>query len=209
MRITGGTAKGRSLSAPKKGNRSIRPTSDRTREALFSIIADCVPGSRVLDLYAGTGALGIESLSRGADLAVFIDKSFQSLKIVQTNLTRCFASPQAALHKINLTRTDAIKNLQRKLPDDFRFSLVFLDPPYEKKLAEMTLQMVDRAGIVQKNGLVIVEERKNEQLPEQCGSLKLVDQRQYGETGLWFYKSSGETFGQHTSTFPAGQRLTP
>lgn len=76
------------------------------------------------------------------------------------------------------------------------FDLVFLDPPYEKRLAQKTLQMVEKAGIVQNRGLVIVEERKDEQLPDQCGGLQLIDQRQYGETGLWFYRQ----------VFPAGKQ---
>jgi len=190
MRITGGSARGCSLSTPKSGKQSIRPTSDRTRESLFNIIAKDVPDGPVLDLYAGTGALGIEALSRGAQLAVFIDKSRQALELIHANLSHCFTKPQAALHQINLGRADALKVLQRKLPAGLRFNLVFLDPPYEKKLAEKTLQMVDKAGIVHIGGLVIVEERKNVHLPEQCGSLILTDQRQYSETGLWFYTSS-------------------
>jgi 16S rRNA (guanine966-N2)-methyltransferase len=188
MRITGGSARGFSLHTPKSKQQFIRPTSDRTREALFNIIADQIPGSTVLDLYAGTGALGIEALSRGARLAVFVDKAKQSLELIHANICHCIKNPQAVLHRFDLCRDDALAKLSKKLPPELRFSLVFLDPPYEKKLAQKTLQMVEKTDIVHHEGLVIVEERKNEKMPEQCGTLHLVDQRQYGETGLWLYR---------------------
>ena len=190
MRITGGTARGHTLFSPKSGNRCIRPTSDRTREALFNILAPELSGSTVLDLYAGTGTLGIEALSRGAKLSVFVDQARQALELIHANLNHCFSSPRASLFQLNITRPDNFKRLKKKLPPDLLFDLVFLDPPYEKTLAQKTLQMVEKAGIVQNRGLVIVEERKDEQLPEKCGSLKLIDQRQYGETGLWFYRQA-------------------
>ncbi len=190
MRITGGTAGGHHLFTPKSGNRAIRPTSDRTREALFSILASRVAGSTVLDLYAGTGSLGIETLSRGADLAVFVDQSRQALELIHSNLIHCFPAPRASLFRFNLTRPDVIQRLKSKLPPELLFDIVFLDPPYEKKLAEKTLQMVEEAGIVRNGGLIIVEERKDEQLPENHGCLELIDQRRYGETGLWLYRQA-------------------
>jgi 16S rRNA (guanine966-N2)-methyltransferase len=190
VRITGGTARGHNLFTPKSGNRAIRPTSDRTREALFSILASRVAGSTVLDLYAGTGSLGIETLSRGAELAVFVDQSRQALELIHHNLTHCFPSPRASLFRLNLDRPDVIKRLKKKLPPELLFDLVFLDPPYEKQLAQKTLQMVEKAGIIHDGGLIIVEERKNEQLPQYYGCLELIDQRCYGETGLWLYRQS-------------------
>lgn len=189
MRITGGSARGRSLATPKSGEANIRPTSDRTREALFNILADRLCDSLVLDLFAGTGSLGIEALSRGARQAVFIDRSRTALTLIHTNLSRCFAQPAAALYQINLARSGTLRSLQRKLPDNMLFHFIFIDPPYEKKLAEKTLQMVEKAGILHTEGQVIVEERKTVQLPENYGRLQLTDQRQYGETGLWFYSA--------------------
>ncbi len=188
MRITGGKSRGCSLFSPKAQHNFIRPTSDRTREALFNIIADKTSGSTVLDLYAGTGALGLEALSRGARLAVFVDRSRKALELIQINLAHCLNKPQAALQQLNLSRDNALKKLQQQLPPKLQFSLVFLDPPYEKQLAKKTLQMVEKTEIILPGGLVIVEERKNVQLKEQYGSLHLVDQRQYGETGIWFFR---------------------
>lgn len=188
MRITGGKLRGLQLSSPQSNSITIRPTSDRTREALFNILVEKIPGSVVLDLYAGTGSLGIEALSRGADAAVFVDQSWKALQLIYRNITHCFPGESRALPlQLNLARPHAIRRLTNKLPSGLLFDLVFLDPPYEKKLAQKTLRMVEKAGILQKNGLIIIEEEKDEQLPLRCGGLECIDQRQYGKTGLWFY----------------------
>ena len=198
MRITGGKARGLKLCNPKPGNRSIRPTSDRTREALFSILARRISGSRVLDLYAGTGSLGIEALSRGADAAVFVDQSREALELIHANISHCFPAESRAFPlKLNLARPDALKRLKKSLPQGMLFDLIFLDPPYKKKLAIHSLQMVEKAGIIQDSGLIILEEQKGEHLPGLCGSLECIDQRQYGQTGLWFYgKKNPEYLGK-------------
>ena len=196
MRITGGTARGRGIAGPKSGCSFIRPTGDRVREALFSILAAEVPGSIVLDLYAGTGAFGIEALSREAEAVVFVDQSKRALQLIQANLTGCFAASavnKVGLFKIDLARPDSITRLHNRLPSGLHFDLIFLDPPYEKKLAAMTLEMVEQSCIVRENGLVIAEERKSEQLPGQCGRLALIDQRSYGETKIWIYRQTGKT----------------
>ncbi len=188
MRITGGTARGRNLVAPKSGCRFIRPTGDRVREALFSILSADIPGSTVLDLYAGTGALGMEALSRGAVTAVFVDQSRQALQLIRTNLGSGFSSAKAALLRLDLDRPQGIRRLKKKLPLDLLFDLIFLDPPYEKKLAATTLKMVEQASIVRQQGLVVAEDRKNISLAEQYGILQLIDRRVYGETGIWIYR---------------------
>ncbi len=188
MRVTGGTVRGHNLIGPKSGW-GIRPTSDRVREALFSILVEAkVQNKTVLDLYAGTGALGIEALSRGAGTAVFVDQSKQALTLIHSNLSNCFSQPRASLIQLNLSRSDCGRRLRNKLPPALLFDLVFLDPPYEKKLAEQSLQMVERNSLVQQGGLIIIEERKGVQLPEPGAALELIDQRQYGETGLWIYR---------------------
>ena len=188
MRVTGGTARGVRLAVPGRGSRRIRPTSDRTREALFSIIGPQVADSTVLDLYAGTGTLGIEALSRGAARAVFVDRSRQALELIHANLERCFSSPRAMLVQCNLAAGADARQLVARIPDNILFDLVFLDPPYEKKLAESSLKMVDKTGLVRRGGTVVAEERKNVELPEQFSTLVLTDRRRYGETALWFYR---------------------
>ena len=193
MRITGGSAKGRHLIRPKAGWRFIRPTGDRVREALFNILGDEVAGSAILDLYAGTGALGLEALSRGAETAIFVDQSRQSLELIHGNLTNCFPAARASLQQLNLSRQDSIERLKKKMPAQLRFDIVFLDPPYEKKLAEKTVVMVEREALLKDNGLVIAEERASEQLADQYGTLTLVSHRSYGETGLWLYRNTANS----------------
>jgi 16S rRNA (guanine966-N2)-methyltransferase len=188
MRITGGTARGRSIAGPKSGCTLIRPTSDRVREALFNIIVGKIQGSTVLDLYAGTGAFGLETLSRGAAAAVFVDQSKLALQLIQDNLSRCITGAKAALLQLDLARPDSIARLKNRLPSEMRFDLIFLDPPYERRLAEQAIVAVEQGALLNAEGLLIAEERKNAGLPEQSGSFRLIDQRCYGETGLWFYQ---------------------
>ncbi len=190
MRITGGSARGRHLIRPKAGWRFIRPTGDRVREALFSILGDEVVDSIVLDLYAGTGALGLEALSRGAEKAIFVDQSRQALELIHGNLTNCFPTAQASLQQLNLSQADSISRLRKKMPAQMRFDIIFLDPPYEKELAEKTVAMVERESLLKENGLVVAEERASEELAEQYGTLTLVNHRSYGETGLWLYRNT-------------------
>ncbi|MCI5221662.1 MAG: 16S rRNA (guanine(966)-N(2))-methyltransferase RsmD [Candidatus Electrothrix sp. AR4] len=205
MRITGGLSKGHTLISPKSGCRFIRPTSDRVREALFNILAQAISGSTVLDLYAGTGALGIEALSRGAAEAVFIDQSRQALELIHSNLSTCFPTAKASLLQLNLSQRDSLQRLKKRIPSGQLFDLIFLDPPYEKKLAEKSLRMVEKGALVQRDGLVIAEERKDQRLPEQCGTLTLTSQRNYGETGIWLYRNTDQ---QHTMSTEDSQ-VTP
>lgn len=193
MRITGGTGKGRKLSSPKGARDDIRPTSDRVREALFSILGERIPDARVLDLFAGTGSLGLEALSRGAASAVFVDQSPQALELIRTNLHHCFARSPAELFRIDLSRAAGYTSLARRLDPGRQFDLVFLDPPYEKKLAEMALVMVDTTGLVAAGGTLIAEERWKVVLPEEVGSLRLKLHRRYGETGIWLYTTENSS----------------
>jgi 16S rRNA (guanine966-N2)-methyltransferase len=190
LRITGGSARGRKLATPRSD--AIRPTCDRVREALFNIVGQRIVGSRVLDLFAGTGALGIEALSRGADLVLFVDQSLEAGRLIEANLRTCIPHPQAAFVALNLATAAHLQPLGAKTPQT-RFNLVFMDPPYQKNLAQHVLTMVEKADILTAEALVVVEEHRRAILPEQAGSLFLIDHRLYGETGLWFYTPQLET----------------
>jgi len=187
LRITGGSARGRKLAAPKSGQAHIRPTCDRVREALFNILADRIAGSNVLDLFAGTGAIGIEALSRGAAFALFVDQSLEAGRLIETNLRTCFHQPQAAFVQLNLAAAIHLQPLQTRMPPATRFDLVFMDPPYQKKLAEHMLAVVQKSNILASNALVIVEEHRSVMLPAEVGFLTILDQRHYGETRIWLY----------------------
>lgn len=188
MRITGGKARGRSLVAPKSGGPLIRPTCDRVREALFNILGERTAGSKVLDLFAGTGAIGIEALSRGAAFTLFVDQSIEAGRLIEANLRTCFHKPPAAFLQFDLAAATQLQLLPARLPPATRFDLVFMDPPYQKNLAEQVLAMVEKADFLAAGALVIVEEHRRVSLPAAVGRLTVVDQRCYGETGLWFYE---------------------
>lgn len=197
MRIISGAAKGRKLFTPGKGA-GIRPTSDRAREALFSIIGHRVQGACVLDLYCGTGAFGLEAFSRGASTAIFVDSSRAALELTKKNAALCFPTalreeaPDIGLFFIK-------RDLRKKVlhPKDLSYNcaqgvdLLFLDPPYCLGLAEKTLEDIDQGELCSSQSLIIAEEKKSVTLPERFPKqLVLQDQRRYGDTRFWFYTPS-------------------
>ncbi|WP_028582965.1 16S rRNA (guanine(966)-N(2))-methyltransferase RsmD [Desulfogranum mediterraneum] len=189
MRITGGSARGRRLVAPKDASQT-RPTSDRVREAIFNILAPQLAAARVLDLFAGTGALGIEALSRGADLAVFIDQSREASQLISTNLQHCFNKPRAFVLQQRLQGSHALERALSRLPAPLQFELILLDPPYGKGLVEPTLEMISSGKLLAPGGLIVVEEHRRSQLAETIINLECIDRRHYGETGIWIYSLS-------------------
>jgi 16S rRNA (guanine966-N2)-methyltransferase len=186
VRITGGSARGRKLVSPR--SELIRPTCDRVREALFNIVGPRIVGSRVLDLFAGTGAIGIEALSRGADSVLFVDQSLAAGRLIETNLRACIPQPRAAYLALDLAAAADLQIVRNRLAPDDRFDLVFMDPPYQKNLAQRVLAMVEKADILAAGALIAVEEHRRVLLPETVASLSQTDHRRYGETGLWFYE---------------------
>jgi len=190
LRIISGHARGRKLFTPGHSN-LIRPTTDRAREALFSIIGDKVFSARVLDLYAGTGALGLEALSRGASQVVFVDKHHNALELIKRNCTLCIQDVETGQKKkVIIIKHDLSRGLNLKGDESFKsgtFDLIFLDPPYEKGLAEKSLTALDTSGFITSTTLVIAEECSGKTLPDSFTRLTLSDQRRYGDTGFWFY----------------------
>lgn len=194
MRITGGIARSRKLVTPAAGSRNdtIRPTTDRVREALFNILGDHVIDAKVLDLYAGTGSFGLDALSRGAGQVLFVDISSTSLAIIRQNLHTCFREPAYESVRMDLVKSSSFRNLKKRFAEQSPFTIIFLDPPYEKKMTESTLTMVEKTGLVAANGVVIAEERWKVLLPEKIGTLRLHQQRRYGESGIWIYKPESD-----------------
>ncbi len=194
MRIISGKARGTKLTSPPGKSRDIRPTSDRCKEALFSILADKIKHARVIDLFAGTGSLGLESLSRGAQSAVFIDNSKSSLSLVKKNsllLQKSFADrespPDISIIKGELPKALVyiLRNLERNfLP----FDIVFLDPPYEKGFAQTTLEQLDTLNVIADQGIVVVEELSKVNLADEYETFTLINTRKYGDTTFWLYE---------------------
>ena len=174
-----------SKSTAKKSGQLIRPTADRAREALFNILGRAVESATVLDLYAGTGALGLEALSRSAERAVFVDKSPQAIRIINRNIELCGFSDRALVFKRDLSK--GLSFLTKQLPGT-SFSLVFVDPPYRQGLSADMLQELAEAGILCADAFIVIEEEAQVEMPAQVAELTLVDHRRYGDTGFWFYR---------------------
>ena len=208
MRVTGGRYAGRQLISPK-GPR-IRPTQDRVRQALFNILGNRVEGAKALDLFSGSGAMGIEALSRGASHVTFVDCSGFCTRAIRTNLerlghvshaewsTRGGADSQGGYipdssfcsnRVIQVNVQEAIRRFDRA---GEQFDLVLLDPPYDEDLARKTLMELSRYAIVSETGWVVAEHNKRGPLPENLEgkSNRLVSQRVeiYGDTALAFYQ---------------------
>lgn len=180
MRIIAGSARGRSIEAPK--GQETRPTLDRVRESLFGILQYDLPGARVLDLFAGSGSLGLEALSRGAADAVFNDRDAQCCAIVKHNLEKLGFADCARV--LRLDARAAIAALMGEPP----FDLLFLDPPYrEGGLA--AAEALFRAGLVAEHGILILEH--DAKLPPEGipGCMERYDLRRYGEVGLAFFRA--------------------
>jgi 16S rRNA (guanine966-N2)-methyltransferase len=181
VRVIGGAAKGRKLRAPKGS--SVRPTADRVKESLFNILQRDFFGARVLDVFAGTGNLSIEALSRGAAGAVLIDASERSGAIIRENLRRLGFAAQTEVWISPAAR--ALKSLSRR---GASFDFIFLDPPYEQDLVGRALEIIGRGNLLRPDGILVIEHSAREAVSATYGSLQLHDQRGYGDTLLSFYK---------------------
>lgn len=170
MRVITGTAKGTRLKTLE--GLDVRPTTDRVKEGMFSAIHFDIPGSRVLDLFAGSGQLGIEALSRGAKQAVFVDQSAQSLGVVKENLKKTGFIDNAEVHQ--KTAEQFIRSCQ---PESF--DLIFLDPPYRMQILDKILP--DLQSILRPGGKIIAEHEKNYEIPEKILNLRLQKEYFYGK----------------------------
>ena len=180
MRVISGTARGMKLTAPR--GRNTRPTSDRVREALFNLIGGAVPGSRVLDLFAGTGALAIEALSRGATDAVLVDHSHQAIQAIRENLNKTSFSASAVVRRLKLPA--GLSQLR-----DGPFDLIFVDPPYQTDLLEKTLTCIDRLNLVTDHGLVIAEHDAKQEILSRFMNFQRLTTRSYGDTSLTIFEA--------------------
>lgn len=184
MRIIAGSAKGHRLSLPR--GKSIRPTTDRVREALFNILAPRIQDARFLDLYSGSGSVGLEALSRGASSVAFVDMDANSIATVMENLKRSrLSSEHAAVYK-----GDAIQVLAKLNKQILSFDVVFMDPPYACRLVEPTLVAIGSASLLRPGGLVIVEHCIGEEVPRYVNNLEIESVRQYGDSILSFFRWS-------------------
>jgi 16S rRNA (guanine(966)-N(2))-methyltransferase RsmD len=189
MRVIAGTFRSRQLKS-LKGN-ALRPTSDRMRETLFNVIADRVPGSRFLDIFAGTGAVGIEALSRGAKEAVFLENHAPAAALIRKNLAALDIRSGARVLPL-----DALRGLEKLASEptsrNSPFELVFLDPPYAaaEEYARV-LNFLEDAPFLSNDSIVIAEHRYSFDLPEAVGYLQRARVLRQGDASLTFYKIAG------------------
>ena len=180
MRVISGKLKGRKLFTLK--GMDLRPTSDRVKEAIFDILQGCLEGRKVLDLFAGTGALAIEALSRGAERAVLVEESSRARAILHQNLEACRLREQAEV--LSLEVQAGIRILERR---GETFEVIFLDPPYGKGLARKALQALSRGSILAPEAIIVAEHSPDEEL-DRTVSLERIDQRKYGSTRVSFFR---------------------
>lgn len=183
MRIIAGTHRGRILHAPK--GMETRPTQGRVRESLFSILQHDLPGAYVLDLFAGSGALGLEAISRGANAAVFVDHDRNAQAAIEKNIQALRAANQCRLLRCGYR--EAIASLARETT---KFDLLFLDPPYLFQEIGATLSAIASSGILAQDALIVYEH--NQKRTIQSDAYIVSDERTYGDTIITFLKSKRE-----------------
>ena len=181
LRIIGGDLKGKKLYTIP--GTLIRPTADRLRESIFNILSNLVEETVVLDLFSGTGAFGIEALSRGAEFAVFIDNSKKALSVVERNIKSC-----AVDNRSQIIRWNIVKNLNCIKSIGSEFDLVFMDPPYNKGIIKPTLLNLHDSGSLGNDACIVVEHNYLETIPETYKQFELIDQRKYGKKLISFMR---------------------
>ncbi|MCM8710583.1 16S rRNA (guanine(966)-N(2))-methyltransferase RsmD [Clostridium sp. SYSU_GA19001] len=185
MRIIAGIAKGRKLLSPE--GMGTRPTLDRIKESIFNIIQSRIEGAKVLDVFAGTGSLGLEAVSRGAEKCYLIDKGQSTFKLLKQNvenlgfndICKCF----------NMDSYMALKDFAQK---KLIFDLIFIDPPYLKEMIPPAIEIISEKGLLDRDGLIVCKIDSKEELYRGNNLIELVDHRVYGNTTVCFYKFKEE-----------------
>lgn len=184
MRITGGDARGRRLRAPRSSK--VRPTADKVRGAIFNLLTARfgIEERRILDLFAGSGSLGLDALSRGARSVTFIDECREACRTVQENLERSGFRDRAEIRRMSLPR--GIRRLAGRVEP---FDGILLDPPYRRGLAHAALAEVGSGKLLTVGGWVIVEHAREDELGDRYGTLRRCDSRRYGSTVVSVYEN--------------------
>ncbi|MEG0855046.1 MAG: 16S rRNA (guanine(966)-N(2))-methyltransferase RsmD [Terrisporobacter sp.] len=181
MRVISGKVRGLKLNAPK--NDDVRPTTDRVKESLFNMINSYMIESDILDLFAGTGSLGIECLSRGASRCIFVDSSKESIGIVKSNIKKARMENESVV--LNTDFKSAIKSLASR---NAEFDVIFMDPPYYKNMFSDALSAVDNNNLLKEDGIILVEHDTKDKFPNSIGRLYKSKDKKYGGTTITFYK---------------------
>jgi len=185
LRVIAGSARGMRLKTLK--GETTRPTRDIVKEALFNVISEDIKGKNILDMFSGSGSLGIEALSRGANKALFIDLRRESCNIVKQNLTHTRFLDKAVVRCMNALNKNALSNVL-KHDIETKLNLVFLDPPYDKGMVGSALSILLEVSALSDDVLIVAEHKSDEDIPCTVGKLSCVGRKKYGITSVSFYK---------------------
>ena len=188
MRVIAGQAKGTKLTSLK--GISVRPTLDQVRETLFNILGHDLSGEYFLDWFGGSGAVGIEALSRGAEKVILVENNPRSQDLIYANLKKCrFLKDEntGSCFRWELLKVDALQALSLMEEKVLRFDVVYIDPPFLDNLYEKCLTALSKTELLKKESLVVVEHHSKNVLKKNYGKLLLNDQRRVGDTSLSFY----------------------
>ncbi|WP_353855871.1 16S rRNA (guanine(966)-N(2))-methyltransferase RsmD [Bacillus sp. Bos-x628] len=184
MRVISGTRKGRTLKAVP--GQSTRPTTDKVKESIFNMIGPYFDGGWVLDLFAGSGGLGIEALSRGFDHCIFVDRDIKAIQTIKANLAQLMLTDQSEVF-----RNDAQRALSAVAKREESFQAIFLDPPYKDQKLKALLEWIDQHSLLTDDGVIVCEHDKEVTLPEETGRLEISRQELYGLTRITIYRKRG------------------
>ncbi len=182
MRIIAGLARGRKLMSPN-GYDITRPTLDRVKEAMFNIIQNRVYGSKVLDVFAGTGSLGLEAASRGAEKCYLVDRSSDTFYFLDKNVKNLGFSD--ICKTINKDSYEALRELSRK---NLMFDIIFIDPPYKKDMIPPAVEIIENKNLLKKDGIIVTKIDTSEEIYKGNINIVLINHRKYGKTTVCFYK---------------------
>ena len=187
MRVIAGELRRRRLKGAAAGYRHLRPTSDKVRESVFNLLRDRIRDTRFLDLYAGTGAMGIEAVSRGAAHVTFVEMEHESLRILRQNV-----GDLKIEHKCDVVQMDVAAYLDAAARGGRKFDIIFADPPYDAGFVEMLMDKPGAGALLDEHGLFVLEQRSRP-LEENAGQLVLDDVRKYGKTQITLWTPTRST----------------
>ena len=185
VRVVSGTCKGRPLKAVP-GN-TTRPTTDKVKEALFNMIGPYFDGGIGLDLFAGSGGLGLEALSRGLERLIFIDREPKAIQVINENIRACKFEEQTEVY-----RNDAERALKALIKREITFDYIFLDPPYKKQQLVNLMEKMDQQNVVKTNGIIVCEHSFDVELPQSVGQLTQIKHEKYGMIAVTIYSRTSE-----------------
>jgi 16S rRNA (guanine966-N2)-methyltransferase len=185
VRVVSGTCKGRPLKAVP-GN-TTRPTTDKVKEALFNMIGPYFDGGIGLDLFAGSGGLGLEALSRGLERVIFIDRESKAIQVINENIRACKFEEQTEVY-----RNDAERALKALIKREITFDYIFLDPPYKKQQLVSLMEKMDQQNVVKTNGIIVCEHSFDVELPQLVGQLTQIKHEKYGMIAVTIYSRTSE-----------------